>query len=278
MVAGIGLVAGVNAPTIIAAVALTVVVSSMSAFAVRSRLGRALTIQTEQAQLARADRAVLAERTRIARELHDVVAHHMSMLVVQAETAPFRVAGLSEPARAEFASMSQTARAALAEMRQLLDVLRADQPTGRQPQPRLADVADLVDSVRSAGAQVGLTAPTEMSVVAPVVAACAYRIVQESLSNATRHAPGAPITVVIDRAGTTLVLEVQNAPAPARTLTSPRINWLARRSRAATSAGHGLSGMRERAALLGGSLSAGPTSDGGYLVTARLPAPEGGQR
>src|SRR5262249_6371085 len=99
----------------------------------------------------RARRAVLEERTRIARELHDVVAHHMSLIAVRAETAPYRLTGLPEPARAEFGSLSEVAREALAEMRQLLGVLRDDQPADLAPQPELADLPTLADTARQAG-------------------------------------------------------------------------------------------------------------------------------
>ena len=112
---------------------------------------RALTAQTERAELERARRAVLEERARIARELHDVVAHHMSLIAVRAETAPYRLSDLPESARAEFGSLSEVAREALTEMRRLLGVLRHDQPAGLAPQPQLSDLSALVDATRQPG-------------------------------------------------------------------------------------------------------------------------------
>src|SRR6202042_3819202 len=119
----------------------TIAVDSLS-----SRWGaeRELAAQTERAEKERARRAVLEERTRIARELHDVVAHHMSLIAVRAETASYRLPGLPEPAKAEFGSLSEEAREALAEMRRLLGVLRDDQPAALAPQPQLADLPALV--------------------------------------------------------------------------------------------------------------------------------------
>ena len=145
----------------------TIAVDSIS-----SRWGaqRALAAQTERTELERARRAVLEERTRIARELHDVVAHHMSLIAVQAETAPYRLSDLPESARAEFASLSGVAREALAEMRRLLGVLRYDQPAGLAPQPQLSDLPALVDAARRAGVAVELAVPRAMGDVPSGVA------------------------------------------------------------------------------------------------------------
>jgi signal transduction histidine kinase len=235
----------------------TIAVDSIS-----SRWGaqRALAAQTERTELERARRAVLEERTRIARELHDVVAHHMSLIAVQAETAPYRISDLPESARAEFASLSGVAREALAEMRRLLGVLRYDQPAGLAPQPQLSDLPALVDAARRAGVSVELAVPRAMGDVPSGVAVCAYRIVQESLSNASQHAPGAAVSVSVGHDGGVVLLRVANGPGgpagPSRSEPGP---------------GHGLTGMRERVALLGGSLSAGPSAGGGFVVSAVLP-------
>ncbi len=221
---------------------------------------RALAAQTERTELERARRAVLEERTRIARELHDVVAHHMSLIAVQAETAPYRLSDLPESARAEFGSLSGVAREALAEMRRLLGVLRYDQPAGLAPQPQLSDLPALVDAARRAGVAVELAVPPAMSDVPSSVALCAYRIVQESLSNASQHAPGAAVSVSVGHDAGAVQLRVANGPGgPA----GP--------SPGEPGAGHGLTGMRERVALLGGSLSAGPSAGGGFVVSAVLP-------
>ena len=108
---------------------------------------------------------MLEERTRIARELHDVVAHHMSLIAVRAETAPYRLSDLPESARAEFGSLSEVAREALADMRRLLGVLRHDQPAGLAPQPQLADLPALVDAARRAGVSVELSVPPALDQV-----------------------------------------------------------------------------------------------------------------
>jgi signal transduction histidine kinase len=235
----------------------TVVMDSVS-----SRWGaeRALAAQTERTELERARRAVLEERTRIARELHDVVAHHMSLIAVQAETAPYRLSDLPESARAEFGSMSGVAREALAEMRRLLGVLRYDQPAGLAPQPQLSDLPALVDAARRAGVSVELAVPSAMGDVPSGVALCAYRIVQESLSNASQHAPGAAVSVSVDHDDGVVLLRVANGPG-GRAGPFP----------GEPGSGHGLTGMRERVALLGGSLSAGPSAGGGFEVSAVLP-------
>jgi signal transduction histidine kinase len=234
--------------------------------------------QAADARKQRERGAVLEERARIAREMHDVVAHHMSMIAVQAETAPYRIAGLPEGAQAEFAALSASAREALTDMRRLLGVLRSSAEPGSGgepgvgggpgseqaldllPQPALADVDALVDSARRAGADVTLELSAAEGQVPPVVGLAAYRIVQESLSNAGRHAPGAPIRVAVHGGPLHVRVDVVNGPArlPA-TATSPG------------SGGHGLAGMRERVALLGGRLSAGPRADGGFTVQAELP-------
>jgi signal transduction histidine kinase len=240
--------------------AATIALDSISS---RWRTQRALAAQTERTELERARRAVLEERTRIARELHDVVAHHMSLIAVRAETAPYRLGDLPESARAEFGSLSGVAREALTEMRRLLGVLRQDQPAGLAPQPQLSDLPALVDAARRAGVSVELSVPTALDQVPSGVAVCAYRIVQESLSNASQHAPGAAVTVSVDHDAGAVLLRVANGPGgPAGPPGSER------------GPGHGLTGMRERVALLGGSLSAGPAPDGGFVVSAVLPLGE----
>jgi signal transduction histidine kinase len=243
-----------------ATVVFTAAAIAVDSIGSRLRAQRALAAQTERAEAERARRAVLEERTRIARELHDVVAHHMSLIAVRAETAPYRLTGLPEPARAEFGSLSEEARAALADMRRLLGVLRHDQPAALAPQPQLADLPALVDAARRAGVPVELSVPPVLDQVPSGVGVCAYRIVQESLSNASQHAPGAVVTVSVDHDSGAVLLRVANGPGgpagPAADEHGP---------------GHGLTGMRERVALLGGTLSAGPAPDGGFVVAAVLP-------
>jgi signal transduction histidine kinase len=243
-----------------ATIVFTAATIALDSFSSRLRTQRALTRQTERTEVERASRAVLEERTRIARELHDVVAHHMSLIAVRAETAPYRLSGLSEPALAEFASLSQVAREALADMRRLLGVLRHDQPAALAPQPLLADLPTLVNAARQAGVSVELSIPAALDQVPSGIGMCAYRIVQESLTNASQHAPGAPVTVSVDQDSGAVQLRVANGPAGSAGATDDD-----RRP------GHGLTGMRERVALLGGSLSAGPAADGGFIVSAVIP-------
>jgi signal transduction histidine kinase len=244
-------------------VVFTAAVIALDSVGSRLRAQRSLATQTERAEAERARRAVLEERTRIARELHDVVAHHMSLIAVRAETAPYRITGLSESAQAEFSSLSEVAREALAEMRRLLGVLRHDQPAALAPQPQISDLPALVDAARRAGAPVEFSAPAALGQVPAGVGVCAYRIVQESLSNASQHAPGAPITVSVDHDRGAVLLRVANGPgghpAPSGSEHRP---------------GHGLTGMHERVALLGGSLTAGPAPGGGFVVSAVLPLGE----
>lgn len=243
-----------------ATIVFTAAAIAVDSIGSRLRAQRALAAQTERAEDERARRAVLEERTRIARELHDVVAHHMSLIAVRAETAPYRLAGLPAPAQAEFGSLSQVAREALAEMRRLLGVLRDDQPPDRAPQPELADLPALVATARQAGLSVEFSVPAALGQVPSGVGVCAYRIVQESLSNASQHAPGAAVAVSVSRDSAAVQLRVVNgpgrSPGPAGNEHGP---------------GHGLAGMRERVALLGGSLKAGPSPDGGFVVSALLP-------
>ncbi|MFG2056040.1 sensor histidine kinase [Micromonospora sp. NPDC048930] len=221
---------------------------------------RALAAQTELSEREKERRAVLEERTRIARELHDVVAHHMSMIAVQAETAPYRLGDLPEPARAEFAAVAGSAREALTDMRRLLGVLRSES-AGPQtaPQPGLADLPAMVEAARRAGLTVTLDAPAPAGDTPAPVGLAAYRIVQEGLANAARHAAGAAVRVTVRPGPRALSVRVENTAGPE----GPRA--------VERGAGHGLTGMRERARALSGTFAAGPTGDGGYAIVAELP-------
>ncbi len=226
-----------------ATLALTAATAGLDVAGAWRRTRRALAAQAERAEREQARRAVLEERARIAREMHDVVAHHLSLMAIQAGSAPYRLAGLPEQACEEFTSLSQAARAALTDMRRLLGVLRSDQPAERTPQE--------------------LSMPAACGPVPQGAEVCAYRIVQEALSNAGRHAPGAAVTVNVGKDDGHLSLQVANGPGIAG---QPPAN--------VGQPGHGLAGMRERVALLGGSLSAGPAPGGGFAVTALLPLRE----
>ncbi|MCW6006921.1 two-component sensor histidine kinase [Micromonospora sp. CPCC 205371] len=223
-----------------------------------ARIKRALTEQSEVSELEKARRAVLEERARIARELHDVVAHHMSMIAVQAETAPYRLGDLPDPVRDEFTGIAGAARGALTEMRRLLGVLRSDaaEPL-KAPQPGLADLPELVTTARRAGVEVELDAAKGPEPPEPAALA-ANRSVREAPANPPRHARGPPVRVEIRPWSRQLLIRVHNGPS-------------AQPAPEAAGEGHGLAGMRERAVLLGGEFEAAPTTDGGFEVDARLP-------
>jgi signal transduction histidine kinase len=227
----------------------------------RRRLQRQLVQGRAREQQQQARSALLEERARIARELHDVVAHHMSVIAVRAETAPFRIPGLSEAVKDDMAETGAIARQALTEMRRLLGVLRgADVGAERAPQPGMDRLHGLVAAVRGAGLAVDLHISDGQRPLPAGVELSAYRILQEALSNSLRHAPGARATVEVGYEPDRLRLRVHNDPPPAGGERPPP-----------APPGHGIVGMRERAAMLGGTLAARPTSDGGYLVEAVLP-------
>jgi signal transduction histidine kinase len=210
----------------------------------------------------KAQRLVLVERARIARDLHDIVAHHMSLIVVQTETTAYRVANLTPGAEAELASINSSAREALTETRSLLSVLRReDDPAVRAPAPSAVDLSALVEAVRGAGVPIMADIDPVVARLRPATALAVYRIVQEALANAARHAPGGQVRVQIAPAGPMLTVEVVNGPAPGGT----------RSAAPGDEPGHGILGMSERAAAEGGTLSAGASPDGGYAVSATIP-------
>lgn len=234
------------------------------------RTRRALGHERELTEAEKARTAVLEERARIARDLHDVVAHHMSMVVVQAETAPYRLSDVSPEAAADFAAISRTAREALNEVRGLLGVLRSDEISADlRPQPGCADLPELVGNAVRAGADIEFVEVGERRPLRPGVDVGAYRIVQESLANAARHAPGAPVRVELTYTPQALVVDVVNPGAPGA---QPPVRHAAGPPPPGPgSPGHGLTGMTERATVVGGELHAGPTPDGGFAVRAHLP-------
>ncbi|GAA4917398.1 signal transduction histidine kinase [Stackebrandtia albiflava] len=207
----------------------------------------------------RTRRRLLEERTRIARELHDVVAHHMSVITVQAATAPYRLPDLPEDVRAEFHSIGAQARQSLAELRRLLTVLRnEDDAAEREPLPGMERLAELVESVRRSGTPVDLRTD-DVSGLPEAVALTGYRIVQEALSNVVRHAPGAAVAVRVAVTAAAVEITVVNSVPPEGVRAVPE------------GAGLGLAGMRERVTLLSGELSTVATDDGGFRVHAVLP-------
>ncbi|MFB7515291.1 sensor histidine kinase [Streptomyces sp. NPDC056144] len=237
-----------------------------SAVRARGDAQRRLVEQETISEAERARRTLLEERARIARELHDVVAHHMSVITVQADSAPYRIPDLPEAAREEFTTIAASARESLAEMRRLLSVLRSEGSEGeRAPQPGLDRVQQLVEATVRAGVPAELSLAADLGEVPQAVDLSAYRIVQEALANVVRHAPGAPTRVSVRASDDGwLTVLVVNGPSEGR---SPAVE------RGATGTGHGLVGMRERVRLTGGSLDTGPLPDGGFRVAARLPLP-----
>jgi signal transduction histidine kinase len=204
------------------------------------------------------EQAAMEERARIARELHDVVAHHVSMIAVQAEAARLTTPDLPQEGRQRFGDIAQSARDALGEMRRLLGVLREDARGGgeRRPQPGLDRLQELIDDARATGTPVRLTLRGPVRPLAPSVDLTAYRIVQEALTNARRHAPGANVEVSLRYGIDALQLSVRDDGQG-----SPP-EW---------SEGNGLIGMRERATMVGGTLRTGPGERGDFLVKAELP-------
>jgi signal transduction histidine kinase len=232
----------------------------------RSEAQRRLAEQETISEAERGRRTLLEERARIARELHDVVAHHMSVITVQANTAEYRIDRLSPVVRDEFTSIAATARESLGEMRRLLGVLRNEEARGDlEPQPGLARIGQLVEATARVRGPVEF-APCEAE-VPEAVGLSAYRIVQEALSNVVRHAPGARTRVALSVSepgpgpGEWLTVLVVNGPPPERS-GGPLESG---------GTGHGLVGMRERVRLVGGTLDVGPLEDGGFRVAARLP-------
>jgi signal transduction histidine kinase len=218
--------------------------------------------RTELAQQARrleGERALLTERQRIARELHDIVAHHMSVIAIQAEAGPRKVANPPPELVESFADIRASALSGLDELRRLLGVMRSS-GADTAPQPGLAELDDLLDSARSGGVRVTSSVSGTARVLPQGIDLSAYRIVQEALSNVMRHAPGSAARVELGYAPSALVIKVRNDACAAQNGDADQ-----------EGAGHGLIGMRERAGMLGGHLEAGPTDDGGFLVTAVLP-------
>jgi signal transduction histidine kinase len=209
----------------------------------------------------RSRRTLLEERTTIARELHDVVAHHMSVVAIQAEAAPYRVENPPPELEKAFATIRENAVAALTELRRVLGVVRAeDYEAPDAPQPTLADLDALLGNVREAGLTVHKVVTGAVRELPQGVELSAYRIVQEALSNALRHAPGASARVEIGYVLGGLGLRIVNGPASQG---AP--------ARSAHGAGHGITGMRERVSMLNGEMTTGETDDGGYEVTVFLP-------
>lgn len=220
---------------------------------------RQLAVRTRETKAAESETAVLQERARIARDLHDVVAHRMSMVVVMAQTAPYRIDHVGAEAAAEFDAIAGAARTSLEEVRQLLGVLRVeDGAVMSAPNPGLDDLAELVAQTRRAGGSVSIRDDVEHALVGEVPALVVYRIVQEALANATRHAPGSAVDVTVTDRGDHLDVAVVNTAPTGAPLEL-------------AGAGTGITGMMERARSVGGTLVAAPTADGGFMVHGQIP-------
>ncbi|MFJ3231566.1 sensor histidine kinase [Streptomyces sp. NPDC086787] len=220
-----------------------------------------VTAQLTVTEHERSRRTLLEERTTIARELHDVVAHHMSVVAIQAEAAPYRVENPPPELEKAFVTIRENAVAALAELRRILGVVRAeDYEAPEAPQPTLADLDELIANVRETGLDVTKTVTGAVRELPQGIELSAYRIVQEALSNTLRHAPGAVASVEIGYVLGGLGLRIVNGPPPAPDLIKP-----------SPGAGHGITGMRERVSMLDGEMTAAATADGGYEVSVFLP-------
>ncbi|OSC65353.1 two-component sensor histidine kinase [Streptomyces sp. BF-3] len=244
-----------SAPVFVVALVLGAALRSL-------RLARKdLVVQAELTAEERARRALLEERNRIARELHDVVAHHMSVVAIQAEAAPYRVENPPPELEQAFVTIRENAVAALTELRRVLGVVRAeDYEAPDAPQPTLAALDGLLDNVRETGLETEKVITGAVRELPQGVELSAYRIVQEALSNSLRHAPGASARVELGYVLGGLGLRVLNGPPRGLVKPSP-------------GAGHGITGMRERVAMLNGEMTAGTTDDGGYEVAVFLPVP-----
>jgi signal transduction histidine kinase len=247
----------IDPPT--AALALLCAVPVLLGYTVRVRRAARRTLAEQEARHEE-ETAVLAERQRIARELHDVVAHHMSVIAIQAEAAPYKVADPPPELAEGFADIRASALDGLTELRRVLGVLRTEDTAQTAPQPGLERLDEVIASARGGGLSVETSISGEAVPLPAGVGLSAYRILQEALSNVMRHAPGASVHVEVGYDPEILRIRVANAPA-AQPAPVP----------AATGGGHGLTGMRERAAMLGGELAAEPTPDGGFAVSATLP-------
>nr|WP_276609824.1 histidine kinase [Arthrobacter silviterrae] len=228
----------------------------------RAELAAERTVSAEE----QSRRRLAEERTRIARELHDVVAHGMSVVVVQATTAAYRHPGLSEELKQEFDDIADNSRRAMTEMRSMLGSLR-NSGSGRElgPQPGLGDLPGLLASARKAGVSVQDPdmSGVDLGSVGEVVALTTYRIVQEALSNVVRHAPGAVVTITFETTADHLEFSVVNSPSAIGAV-------MAQLDRGGH-VGQGLIGMRERATIVGGSIFCTPIPGGGFSVAATFP-------
>jgi signal transduction histidine kinase len=226
-----------------------------------SLVDRAARLELERDQ--QAQLAATHERTRIAREMHDIVAHSLSVIIALADGAAMSNEQDSATATEAMRTVSETGRQSMTEMRRLLGVLRDDAtPSGLAPQPGLAQLPDLIERLRAVGPQLDITILGSPGSLPPTEDATAYRIIQESLTNVVKHAAGVTaVSVLLDWRGDELRIEVVDDGQPQ----AP--GEVARDERS----GHGLTGMSERVAMFAGQFAAGPVAAGGWRVQAQLP-------
>jgi signal transduction histidine kinase len=257
---GYGGLVGRN-PSMAAVLVQAVVYSSVLVWlGTLTRRSAELTRRLREEEAERARRTVAEERGRIARELHDVVAHHMSVVSVQAGLARFVFESNPVKARGALSTIEHTSGEALHELRRMLQVLREDPPAPEAaPMPTLARLAELLDRVRAGGVPVELTVQGTARPLAPGVELCAYRVIQEALTNVLKHAGQAKAHVTLRYRQHELTVLVTDDGAGVIPATVP------------TGGGHGLIGMRERAKLYGGTISLGPRAGGGFAVELALP-------
>jgi signal transduction histidine kinase len=264
---------------LLAAVTVTLAALAISVgLGQRRRVRAVLADAKRDVELEQAKRQTVEERARIARELHDVVAHSMSIVHIQAESARYRVSDLDE-AQQEFSSIAQSSRSALREMRQLLGALRPDASEAQYtPQPGIADIPTLIRTTENVGGRVTYSSEIDPGSESALLELSVYRIVQEALSNVVRHAPRAAAAVLLERTSSGIVVRVTNDAAPALSTGPPTEAGAAALVDDSSpglsdidSGGHGLRGMRERVALLGGTIVQEPLPAGGFLIEAAIP-------
>jgi signal transduction histidine kinase len=255
---GVSDLAPFDPPSLHAAGAFTAGVLAIMVFlrSIVGRRDRQLRIAERERDLGRRE-AVVEERARIARELHDVIAHHVSMMVVQAGAERRVLDPAQASTREVLGTIEQVGRSALTEMRRLVGMLRGDDRVGLLPQPALADVPTLVAQLRDAGLPVEFTVDGEPRELPVGIELSAYRVIQEGLTNALKHAGRASAAVRIRYGARSLELEIVD-DGGGETVDVP-------------SGGHGLVGIRERVALYGGELEAGRRADGGFVLRVLLP-------
>ena len=234
----------------------------MRARAARELASRDAAERLDAALVTSARAAAHEERSRIARELHDVIAHSVSVMVIQAGGARLVMGDAPERAEESLRSVERAGRDALAELRRLLGTLGDRDPYALTPQPGLHDIAPLLAHARESGISADLSVDGRPVPVPPALDLCAYRIVQEALTNAIKHAAPTRASVNVRWGESVLELEISD-------------DGRHKRSAKRTAGGHGIAGMRERVALHSGSLDAGARPNGGFTVRARLPLTNG---